>query len=112
LSFHFFWLNGVKKIKDKEVDRNRKNTESQLLKVLPEAMYMFHDGLAEKKFGKKFTKTQINATILNFYELSYQGGKLVRYYSTTVLCSTVCLKLSNNHIYGKAPDKLKILLEV
>ena len=67
-------MNGVKKIKGKEVDRNRKNTESQLLKVLPEAMYIFHDGLAEKKFGKKFTKTQINATILNFYELSYQGG--------------------------------------
>ena len=41
------WLDDVKKIKDREVDWNRKNEESQLLKVLPEAMYMFRDGLAD-----------------------------------------------------------------
>ena len=53
------WLDDVKKIKDREVDLNMKNEESQLLKVLPEAMYMFRDGLADKNFGWNFTKTQI-----------------------------------------------------
>ena len=85
------WLDGVKKSEDREVDWNRKNEESQLLKVLREAMYMFCDGLADKKFGKNFTKTQINTTLLIFHKLRHQGGN-IQYYSTVQYSMLEALK--------------------
>lgn len=77
-------LDEVKEINDKneaEWNRNWKNDDYQLLKVLPDpkAVHIFCNGLSEKKCVKKFTKTQITATFLIFYKLGYQETRLLQY---------------------------------
>lgn len=77
-------MDEVKEINDKneaEWNRNWKNDDYQLLKVLPDpkAVHIFCNGLSEKKCVKKFTKTQITATFLIFYKLGYQETRLLQY---------------------------------
>ena len=68
-------LDDVKEIEDEEAKQTKMDEEGELLKVLPEAIQMFRDGIATKKFAKKFMKNLMSSILMICYSLRVLGKK-------------------------------------
>ena len=68
-------LKDVKEFEDEEAKQTKRDKEGELLKVLPQAIQMFRDGIATKTFAKKFTKNLISSILLICYNLRVSGKK-------------------------------------
>ena len=68
-------LEDVKEFDDEDAKQTKRNKEGELLKVLPQAIQMFLDGIATKTFAKKFTKNLISSILLICFNLRVSGKK-------------------------------------